>query len=431
MNRSIRRLSVAAVVSALVLTACGRGGDDDNAGGDGSVGPGVTEEPCPDAVDETKGCIYLGTISDLTGAFKGVGVPLTAGGAAFWQYVNENGGVGGYEVNVTEYVRDNAYNPEVHAQVYSEIKDEVLAMAQSLGTVATEVMLMDADAEELLVVPATLGSNWYFEDRVLELGTSYCAEAMNAVDYGVDELDADSIAAVHFPGDYGDDAMVGARIAAEERGVEFTDIQTGPGADQQAAAVKAVVDSGADLVVISTGPLEVAAVVGGAVQAGFKGKFVGSIPTWNAALLQSPAGPALQASYLWATSFPLWDTDSPGFEAMRAANGEQTPNDYYALGWTGGYIMKAVLEAAIENDDLSRAGLVEAAKSLDGDIDSEGMLPEGSANYAGDPNEAAVRSSQFGVPTPGTSTGIAPSVDFFTGPTAEGYDFQEACFLQK
>ncbi len=35
MNRSIRRLSVAAVVSALVLTACGRGGDDDNAGGDG------------------------------------------------------------------------------------------------------------------------------------------------------------------------------------------------------------------------------------------------------------------------------------------------------------------------------------------------------------------------------------------------------------
>lgn len=430
MNRTIRRLSVAAVVSALVLTACGRGGDDDKAGGDGSVGPGVTEEPCPDAVDETKGCIYLGTISDLTGPFKGVGVPLTAGGAAFWKYVNENGGVGGYEVNVTEFVRDNAYNPETHAQVYSEIKDEVLAMAQSLGTVATEAMLMDADAKELLVVPATLGSNWYFEDRVLELGTSYCGEAMNAVDYGVDELDADSIAAVHFPGDYGDDAMVGARIAAEERDVDFTDIQTGPGADQQAAAVKAVVDSGADLVVLSTGPLEVAAIVGGAVQAGFKGKFIGSIPTWNGALLQSPAAPALQASYMWASSFPLWDTDSPGFEAMRAANGDQTPNDYFALGWTGGYIMKAVLEQAIEDDDLSRENLLKVATSLDG-VDSEGMLPEGSANYAGDPNEQAVRSSNFGVPTPGTSTGIGPSVEDYTGPTAEGYDFKEACFLQK
>jgi ABC-type branched-subunit amino acid transport system substrate-binding protein len=429
MNRSIRRLSAAAVASVLVLTACGRSGDD-GGGGDGSAGPGVTEEPCPDAVDDTKGCIYLGTLSDLTGGFKSVGVPLTAGGAAFWQYVNENGGVGGYEVNVTEYVRDNKYDPEVHQQMYSEIKDDVLAIAQSLGTVATEAMLTDSDAEELLVVPATLGSNWYFEDRVLEIGTSYCAEAMNAVDYAVDELGADSVAAVHFPGDYGDDAMVGARIAAEERGIEFTDIQTGPGADQQAAAVKSVVDSGADLVVISTGPLEVAAVVGGALQGGFQGKFIGSIPTWNAALLQSPAGPALEASYLWATSFPLWDTDSPGFEAMRAANGDQTPNDYFALGWSGGYVMKAVLEQAIENDDLTRAGLLEAAQSLDG-VDSEGMLPEGSGNYAGDANDAAVRVSQFGVPQAGTSTGIAPSVDFFTGPTAEGYDFQEACFLQK
>lgn len=431
MNRTIRRLSVAAVVSALVLTACGRGDDDDNAGGDGSVGPGVTEEPCPDAVDETKGCIYLGTISDLTGAFKGVGVPLTAGGAAFWKYVNENGGVGDYEVNVTEYVRDNAYNPETHQQVYSEIKDDILAVSQSLGTVATEAMLQDADAEELLVVPATLGSNWYFEDRVLELGTSYCAEAMNAVDYGVDELDADSIAAVHFPGDYGDDAMVGARIAAEERGVEFTAIQTGPGADQQAAAVKSVLDSGADLVVIATGPLETAAVVGGAVQAGFKGKFIGSLPTWNGALLQSPAGPALQASFQWATSFPLWDTDSAGFEAMRAAAGTETPNDYFAIGWSGGYVLKAVLEQAIENDDLTRAGLLEAATSLDGNIESEGMLPEGSGNYAGDANDAAIRTTQLGVPQAGTSTGIGPSVDFFTGPTAEGYDFQEACFLQK
>ena len=101
-------------------------------------------------------------------------------------------------------------------------------------------MLRDNDAEELLVLPATLGSNWLFEDRVLELGTSYCAEGMNAVDYGVDELGADKVAAVHFPGDYGDDTAVGARIAAEARGADFTDITTGPGADQQTAAVAEV-----------------------------------------------------------------------------------------------------------------------------------------------------------------------------------------------
>lgn len=425
MKATYKRLVVAAAASALAVTGCGRGGGES----EGAM-RGVTEEPCPEAVDDSKGCIYLGVISDLTGAFKAIGVPLTAGGKAFWDQVNADGGIGDYEVDVSKYAKDNKYDPETHSQVYSEIKNDILSVAQSLGTVPTETMLRDIDAEDLLVIPATLGSNWYFEDRVLEIGTSYCAEAMNAVDYGVDELGADGIAAVHFPGDYGDDAMVGARIAAEARGVDFTDVQTLPGAEGQAAAIKTVVESGADLTVLSTGPLEVAAIVGGAVQAGYKGKFVGSIPTWNAALLDSPAGPALESSYLWATSFPLWDNDSPGFEKMRAANGSESPNAYFALGWSGGYILKAVLEQAVEDDDLSREHLLEVATALT-EVDSEGMLPEGSGNYAGDANEAAIRATQLAVPSKDGSTGVTESIDFFTGPTAEDYDFTEACYLQK
>ena len=79
MRRTIQRATVAMAAAALVLTGCGRGGDDSSA-----AAPGVTDEPCPNAVDKEKGCIYLGIISDLTGVFKGVGVPLTAGGKAFW-----------------------------------------------------------------------------------------------------------------------------------------------------------------------------------------------------------------------------------------------------------------------------------------------------------------------------------------------------------
>ena len=69
-------------------------------------------------------------------------------------------------IDVTKQVREgHAYKEHRHQE----------------ATQKTTKMLMDADAKELLVVPATLGSNWYFEDRVLEIGTSYCAEAMNAV----------------------------------------------------------------------------------------------------------------------------------------------------------------------------------------------------------------------------------------------------------
>lgn len=428
MKRTALRFGVLVSASALVLTGCGRDDDGDNgADGDGATGPGVTSEPCPDAVDEEKGCIYLGVISDLTGPFAPVGVPLTAGGEAFWAKVNADGGIGDYEINVTENVRDNQYSPDVHARVFNEIKGDVLAMSQSLGTVATEAMLRDPDAEELVVLPATLGSNWIFEDRVIEVGTSYCAEAMNAVDYGIDELGATGVAAIHFEGDYGDDGAGGARIAAEARGVPFTSIVIAPGGDP-APVVAQLLRSEADLVVMSTAPTELAQVVGGAAQAGFQGRFIGSIPTWNKALLGTPAAPALEALYLWASPFPGWDADTPGHEAMREAAGDADPNEYYALGWTGGYLMKAALEAAVEADDLTRAGLLEAATSLTG-VEGEGMLPPGSGNYAGDPNEAAVRSTYILEPNAEGSSGATVLEDAFVGPTAEAYEFEQACYL--
>lgn len=430
MNRTTVRFVALASMASLVLAGCGRDSDDDG-GGAAGTGPGITSEPCPDAVDESKGCIYLGVISDLTGPFAPVGVPLTAGGKAFWEKVNADGGIGDYEINVTEYVEDNQYNPDVHARVYDKIKGDVLAMAQSLGTVATEAMLRDPDAEDLVVLPATLGSNWLFEDRVTEIGTSYCAEAMNGVDYGVDELGLKSVAAIHYPGDYGDDAAVGAKIAAEARNLTFTDITMAPGGDA-APVIAELLRSKADLVVISTSPTELAAVVGGAGAQGFKGKFIGSIPTWNQALLATPAKPALEALYLWASSFPGWDADTAGHEAMReaAAAAKQDPNEYFALGWTGGYILKAAIEAAIEADELNREGLLKAATSLT-NVDGEGMLPAGSGNYAGDANAAAVRSTYLLKPGEGNSSGATVEVDSFTGPTAKDYDFTEACYLQK
>ncbi len=431
MNTPLRRLAVLALASSLVLAGCGRDSADSNDdGGEAATGPGVTSEPCPEAVDDSKGCIYLGAITDLTGPFSAIGIPLQDGAEAFWAWVNENGGVGDYEVDVTTHLKDNEYNPDRHAQAWNEISGDVLALSGSLGTAATEAMMRDSEAEELVAMPATLGSNWLFEDRVLELGAPYCVEGMNSVDYGIDELGATSVAAVHLPGDYGDDVMVGARIAAEERGVDFTAIETTIGADQQAAAVAGVLRSGADLVIMGTTPLELAAVVGGALQNGFQGKFIGAIPTWNAALLQSPAGEALKAAYTWSNPFPPYDADSPGREAMREAAGDSQPNDYFAIGFSSQYVIKAVLESALESGDLTRAGVLEAATSMT-EVDSEGSLPEGSGNYAGEPNDAVVRATNFFTPDESASTGASVTVESYTGPTAESYEFTEACYLMK
>lgn len=428
MRGTARKVAVflTATSLAVLATGCGRGNDD---GGAGKV-PGVSSDPCPNAVDDSKGCIYLGVISDFTGAFKGIGVPLTAGQTAYWDAVNNNGGIGDYEVDVTTHVEDNEYSPDTHAEAFAGMKDDVLALAQSLGSAQTAGILADAKAEDILIAPVSLTSGWLFEDDVIEIGTNYCSEAMNIVDYAVDTLGAKSVAAVHFPGDYGDDAAVGVRIAAEARGIAFTDVPTEPGEDQT-AAIAGVLKSKADVVVVTTGPVEMATVLGGSMQQGFTGRFIGSIPTWNVALLDTPAKEALQANYLQASSIGNWDADTPGHEAMRAAASAagQDPNEWFMLGWATGYAMKAVLDKAVSDGDLTREGMIAAATSLDS-IDTEQMLPDGTGNFAGDPNETAVRSTLLNKVDPKASTGVSEEVAPFVGPTAESYDFKEPCYTQ-
>jgi ABC-type branched-subunit amino acid transport system substrate-binding protein len=200
---------------------------------------GVTKEPCPKAIDTSKGCIYLGTISDLTvGPFAPLAVPITKAQEAFWNRVNKSGGIGGYEIDVTKYVKDNKYNPQTHNEVYQEIKPSILALAQTLGSPTTAAIIDDLKANNIVAVPASWTSAWAFEDVILESGVNYCIESMNIVDYARTENPAlKSVMAVHYAGDYGDDGAAGAKYAAEKLGLTFTDVKTDPGADKQAVSL--------------------------------------------------------------------------------------------------------------------------------------------------------------------------------------------------
>jgi ABC-type branched-subunit amino acid transport system substrate-binding protein len=427
-----RRFVLLLVLLALVAASC-RGGDDDEAGGDGEIKTdiGVTEKACPDAVNEDNGCIYLGTLSDLTeGPFAALAVPITDAQKAFWQRVNEDGGIGGaYDVNVARYTRDNKYNPEVHVQKYQEIQPKILALAQTLGTPMTIAGLPFYKREDVVGAPASWWSGWEFEDNILESGSNYCLESMNAIDYAVEEFDVKSVMAVLYPGDYGGDAAAGAEFAANENGLDFIDaVETGPNAvvGSQEAAIDAILQAKPDLVILTTGPSEAAEIVGGTAARGFTGKFIGTEPTWNPGLLESPAAEAIQNLYLATYPWPPFGADTPGHEAMREALGDVEPNDGYTAGWVWSYTMKAALEAAYENGDLSRAGLVRAASELE-TVDYEGMLPEEAGRFAGDPNETVFREHLIVQPDPEALAGVTVIEDSFVGPTAEAYDFTEPC----
>jgi Periplasmic binding protein len=182
---AIRR-SMAAVLAVIVSVGGAVGGcrsQESTTAQTGKEGTkvdfGVTDEPCPQAIDTSRGCIYLGTISDLTeGPFKALAVPITDAQKAFWRRVNEQGGIGGYEIDVTTYVKDNKYNPQIHNQVYQEIKPKILALAQTLGSPTTAAIRPDLKANNIVAAPASWTSLWAFEDVVVESG----AELLHRID---------------------------------------------------------------------------------------------------------------------------------------------------------------------------------------------------------------------------------------------------------
>jgi ABC-type branched-subunit amino acid transport system substrate-binding protein len=426
MVKQVTKYGVLVTALCLVATGC-RGGDDD--GGSESVdAPGVTDEACPDAVNEDNGCIYLGTISDLTaGPFAALGVPITDSQKAFWQRVNEDGGVGGFDIDVTEYVKDNLYNPQTHKQVYGEIEGDVLALAQTLGSPTTLAILGDLKTDEMIGAPASWTSLWAFEDQILESGANYCVENMNNVDYAVEEYGAESVMSVGFPGDYGGDGAAGAEIGAEANGIDYANVETEPGEENQAGAIEAIVSQNPDVVLLGTGPTETAVIVGQAAAQGYTGRFIGLAPTWNPALLESPAAEALQGLYQQSGPWGPWGTDSPGHEAMREAVGEvDQMNDGYTAGWVWSYPLKTALEEWLDGDyDKTRAGLIEAVQELE-TVDYEGMLPEEAGNFSDD--QPVFTQTLISNVDPAAPTGVTVAEDLFEGDTVAEYEFTGPCF---
>ena len=446
MRSTARRTAAVLGVVALLATACAVEDDGDGEaaedggteepGGDSdeiAFDVGVTGEPCPDAVNPDNGCIYLGVLSDLSeGPFAPVAVPITAGQEAFWARVNEAGGIGGFDVDIATYTRDTLYDPQQHSARYREIEPNILALAQTLGTPTTAAILADMDADNVIGAPASWWSGWAFDDSdqglILESGYSYCIEAQVGLDwFAANVSEPATVLAVGYPGDYGGDSAAGVEQWAEANGAQFAGfIETAPNTivGSQDAAVGAVMESGADAVVLAVGPAETGEIIGKTVVSGFGGQFLGSVPTWNPALLESAAAGAILSTYTNIAPWEGIDGTSAAHDAIRESlDGGVPENDGYIFGWVWSYPIKAALEAAAENGDLTREGLRSVVDGLE--VDYEDALPP--ATFGADTNENAIRQAVINRPDEEGTLGLSTVEAEVTGETAEAYEYTSAC----
>jgi ABC-type branched-subunit amino acid transport system substrate-binding protein len=466
----VKKLRIFALVLVLALIAAACGGDSEEttttatggeettttaagaeettttaAGGEETTttaAEAMTEVKVDYGVDLEAKTITIGQLADLTSpAFSALVNPIMAGQAMYWDYVNANGGIGD-GLMVKMETRDTQYNPELTAAAYAEIRDQVVAISHGTGSVANIAIAADLAEDSMILVPAAWYSGWTdtnIAPGIVHNGAPYCLESMSILDWMMDEsgLDAPTLAIASIPGDFGLDSMAGAQKWAEINGVEVVDAGVGkilPGQDNTPIGA-AIAASGADLVFVTTTPTTFAEVYGTAVASGFEAKWSGGGPTFNPAFIgpDSPIAAPIQRDWYGGFYIQAWDTESAGMALVHQlydeAGLEEPLKDYVTVGVYEAMLVEHALRKAYENGDMTRKGVSDALYSFD-TMGFMGIAP--SETYTGSTSDQVQRAISLYRPSQedllSGGSGVVTIDPEFVGPTAEGFDFQEACW---
>lgn len=382
-----RRLLAGGLALALTVTlaACGRDDSADDSEGTSNGTPGeLTAAPGFDPVAKT---ITLGVLTPTSTTAKLISDPLTAGNQAYWDQLNAEGGIAG-EYKVSLEVRDNKYGSgdnTATATAYGQIKGDVAAFQQVLGTDPVNSILSDLRDDNIIAAPATLDAEWYQEPNLMPIGGPYQVEVANALWYYVENMDgADAnICTLTADDGYGNAGLSGVEFAASELDIDLTDTQkfksalTGGSYDAQ---VQSLQQSQCDAVFLTSLPSDTLGIFNAAISKNFAPTWIGTSPTWINLLAQDALGEYSAENYLVVAEGPEWGDESvPGMEKLLDAVENHAPdvepNFYFAFGYLQANAMAQILTKAIEDGDMSREGIMNAMNNI-GELTFEGSLSD-------------------------------------------------------
>jgi ABC-type branched-subunit amino acid transport system substrate-binding protein len=355
--RLIRALVVVAIV-ALVATSCSNKAPEatSSGGGGGGVktGPGVTANT-----------INLGILTDLHGVFAALGTSITNAQKLYWKSVNDDGGICSRKVNLT--IKDHGYDVQQGVTLYTQMTGNVAGFANLLGSPINTALLDSYTSDKQLVVPVSWASTLLANDQIMIVGATYDYEMINAVDYLVEHgtlKSGDSIGHIYFEGEYGEDALLGTKFAAEKKGLKLVPVKIKSTTTDVSAQMTNLKSQGVKAVFLTVGPKVTASAAAVAASLGWNAKLVGSNPSFAPGILDTAAAPALVKNYIGIASWQQPASDNASVTSLIKNYKKAYPNAAIdggiTWGWAAGKAYSEVLQKACTNKDLSRDGLLKA-----------------------------------------------------------------------
>src|SRR5438067_3508123 len=405
-------LTLAAIL--LVLSGCASNSGTSNGSSALKAGPGV---------DVTHKTITLGILSPYSGPVADpIGIPLANGVKAYFDHINDNGGVDGFKVKFLE--EDTQYNPQLEVQKYNQIHNQVAMIADSLGTPTTFAIKDLAAADHMLISGATLSSALAREKYLVLVGTPYRLQVENAFDYIVHKqgIQSPTTGIIYQNDEYGQDGLTGYKEAVAAYHMnDVAEANYAPTDTDFTAQVSQMKAAKAKYVFLTALPLVTATIVGTAAKLGYFPQFILQSPAWANGLLAVPAlRPLLTRLWVMSQGASWGDTSVPGMAQMLQDVAkyapDQKPYGYFEFGYTESKITYAILKKAMANNDITRDGLYNAFISLKS-VDLQGLLPP--VTYGSSPDQRVpTRDSVVFQIDPTQPNNVKPLTPDFTGTAA-------------
>ncbi len=332
----------------------------------------------------TSNKIVIGMTTPLTGPAAPGYKDIPVAAAAYFDYVNANGGINGRKVDLRVF--DDQYNPALAKKGTSQLilRDKIFAMYGALGTPTHSAVVQDLNRRGIPDLFVNTGGASFDNPRkyptTFPYFPSYVVESKVMGYYMAnDPALKDKVKCLFYQdGEFGDNAKVGFN-AAGTKFATTTSYYSGQQVAPFSAQISKLKSAGCELVVFFGVTSATAQLLGTAAKSGFAPTWmitsVGSDPSVLKGSLGAAAGPLLKGVYAPSFLVPAQDTKNAYVSQMKviASRAGLEWNFYTYYGINTAYVLAQALKAAGKN--LTRKGLINALQTKSKNFRSAAIVP--------------------------------------------------------
>ncbi len=170
---------------------------------------------------------------------------------------------------------------------------------------------------------------------------------------------------LHQDDSYGDAGLNGAEFAATEFGFELATTASFATADDQTAQIQQLQDAECDVVFQASTLIDSGTIWGKAIAAGFEPRWIALGPAWGSFFAGGEQDQYIK-DHVWivAEDGASLDTSIEGVDQMLTDRDKYNPeiefNLFSIFGYGQAWAMTQILEKALDNNDITPAGIVKA-----------------------------------------------------------------------